>query len=89
MNDTNEKNITYENADIATCRAMAKALQDMMTVANISGLISQNSEKSRQFQSAVITEHADHATLRFDFDGKHYVVNVSCDTSEETRNENG
>ena len=89
MNDKNEKNITDKNADTAACREMAKALQDMMTVANISGLISRNSEKSRQFESAVITEHADHGTLRFDFDGKHYVVNVSCDTSKETRSDNG
>ena len=89
MNETNEKRITDESADISDCVTMARALRDMMTVANFSGLITQNSEKFRQFDSAVITEHADHATLRFDFDEKRYVVNVFCVTSEETRNENG
>ena len=84
MNETNEKSTTDNHAHIADCVTMARALRDMMTMANLSGLVSQNSEKFRQFESAVITEHSTHAALLFDFDKKHYVVNVFCTTSEET-----
>ena len=82
MNDKNENS----GAD---CAAMARALENMMTIANISGFVSQNDGRVRQFENSKIKEHRTHATLQFDFDGKHYVANVFCDTSEEPRNENG
>lgn len=59
---------------------IAKAIQGLMTFANISGYVNQvNGEAFRQFSISSITGSQDNAAVSFDIAGQGFRLDISCD----------
>ena len=83
MENINKNSTAGESANGSDCAAIARALEDMMTIANISGFISQYDGKARQFRNTEVSECANHATLRFGFDEKDYIAEIRRAATEK------
>ena len=64
-----------------TCYDIANAMRDLMTMANLSGFVSQTDEGSfRQFKVKSITENADGAVMLLELGEQSFKLTVSLNT---------
>ena len=62
------------------CNDIAKAIQNLMTMANLSGFISQDDNESfRQFDVSSITGNEDNATMLLNISNQGFKMDISYD----------
>ena len=66
------------------CCDIAKAIQALMTMANISGWVTQKEdEKLRQFSVSSIESEAERALLRLEISNQSYLIQITQDTKNQ------